>query len=595
MSNIVIGRSGGRNISIDLKVFLKTRALIQAGSGAGKSYLIRRLAEQLFGKVQVLIIDREGEFASLREKYGFVLAGDEGDTPTDVRSARLLAEKLLELRASAICDLYESFRTKPMNRRAWVRGFIEGLMDAPKKYWRDLVVIVDESHLFCPQESPKAANMADRETISGCKDAMVALATAGRKRGFCAVFATQRLAKLDKDASAELMNRFVGQTIEDVDVERAADLMSVGREEKARFKKDIKNLTPGHFFGFGHAVSKDRIIIKVGRVQTTHPESGSSKYAAAPPPAPGKILHLLPKLRDLPQEATAKAKTERELRHEIQGLKADLAKKPGRQVPAKPSVTIKEVPVEVPMLKGKDLTKLSKAVEGMEKARRDLASHAQMVGDAATEVSEQIGRAVRKRDTTLVKPPLKPVPLRARPATHVRLQASPSKPPAPDDGGPAFLAGERRILGVLAQFHPGARTRSQLGALTSLSPRGGTFGTYYGRLKRGQYLEEDHAGGIRITETGLAYFGGAIPEGPQSAAEVLEMWRGKLLAGERKMLDVLVEAYPNGMTKEELGETSGYAASGGTFGTYLGTLRRNALAVVTKESVTASDTLFDFN
>lgn len=594
MSNIVIGKSSGRNISIDLRTFLKTRALIQAGSGAGKSYLIRRLAEQLFGKVQVLIIDREGEFASLREKYGFVLAGDEGDTPTDIRSARLLAEKLLELRASAICDLYESFRTKPMNRRAWVRGFIEGLMDAPKKYWRDLVVIVDESHLFCPQESPKAANMVDREIISGCKDAMVALATAGRKRGFCAVFATQRLAKLDKDASAELMNRFVGQTIEDVDVERAAELMSVARADKAAFKKEIKDLTPGNFFGFGHAVSKDRIIIRIGRVQTTHPESGSSKYAAAPPPAPGKILHLLPKLRDLPQEAHAKAKTEGELRREIRSLKAELTKKPGRPEPAKPNVKIKEVRVEVPILKGKDLTTLKKAVAGMEKATRDLASHAQMVGDAATEVSSQIARAVGKRETTLAKPPQKLPAPRARPVTPARLPAARSKPSALDNGGPALLAGERRILEVLAQFHPGTRSRSQLGALTGLTPSGGTFGNYYGRLKRGQYLEQDAGGGIRITETGLEYFGGEIPQGPQGAAEVLEMWRTKLLAGERKMLDALVEAYPNGMTKEELGETSGYTSSGGTFGNYLGTLRRNALAVVTRESVTASDTLFEF-
>lgn len=65
----------GHGASIDVDVLLATRLLIQANSGGGKSYLLRRLAEQLFGKVPVIIIDPEGEFATLREKYARVLCG----------------------------------------------------------------------------------------------------------------------------------------------------------------------------------------------------------------------------------------------------------------------------------------------------------------------------------------------------------------------------------------------------------------------------------------------------------------------------------------------------------------------------------------
>src|SRR6266436_8302518 len=96
-----------QSVSIDLPTLLDTRLLVQANSGGGKSWLLRRILEQSQGKVQQIVIDLEGEFATLREKYDYVLAGKDGDTPADPKSAALLARKLLELNVSAIIDLYE--------------------------------------------------------------------------------------------------------------------------------------------------------------------------------------------------------------------------------------------------------------------------------------------------------------------------------------------------------------------------------------------------------------------------------------------------------------------------------------------------------
>src|SRR5438067_7624738 len=93
--------------SIDLPTLLDTRLLVQANSGGGKSWALRRILEQSHGKVQHIILDSEGEFGTLREKFDYVLAGKGGDTPAEPRSAALLARKLLELKVSAIIDLYE--------------------------------------------------------------------------------------------------------------------------------------------------------------------------------------------------------------------------------------------------------------------------------------------------------------------------------------------------------------------------------------------------------------------------------------------------------------------------------------------------------
>lgn len=53
MTRINIGISDKHNIYIDLDVLLRTRLLIQANSGGGKSRTIRRLVEQAFGKILI--------------------------------------------------------------------------------------------------------------------------------------------------------------------------------------------------------------------------------------------------------------------------------------------------------------------------------------------------------------------------------------------------------------------------------------------------------------------------------------------------------------------------------------------------------------
>src|SRR5581483_9975917 len=136
MSKIVIGKHSGKDVRIDLDTLLRTRLLIQANSGKGKSWLLRRLAEQLFGKVQVVIIDPEGEFATLREKFDYVLVGKGGETAAHPRIAAMTAQRLLELRACAVIDLYEM---KPSERHSYVKLFLESMIDAPKNLWHPVV------------------------------------------------------------------------------------------------------------------------------------------------------------------------------------------------------------------------------------------------------------------------------------------------------------------------------------------------------------------------------------------------------------------------------------------------------------------------
>jgi uncharacterized protein len=98
----------GAKVLVDVGKLVESRMLLQANSGGGKSYAIRRLLEQTNGKVQQLVIDVEDEFHTLRERYDYVLAGRSGgDCPAEPRSADLLAKRLLELGTSAVIGIYE--------------------------------------------------------------------------------------------------------------------------------------------------------------------------------------------------------------------------------------------------------------------------------------------------------------------------------------------------------------------------------------------------------------------------------------------------------------------------------------------------------
>ena len=310
-----------QSVSLDLPTLLDTRLLVQANSGGGKSWLLRRLLEQSQGKVQQIVIDLEGEFATLREKYDYVLAGKEGDTPAEPRSAHLLAKKLLELNVSAIIDLYELHY---QDRKQFVRIFLESMINAPKHLWHPCLVVIDEAHKFCPEKEQSEASSA-----------VIDLATLGRKRGYCAILATQRLSKLHKDAAAECNNKLIGRTNLDVDMKRASEELGFTTKEQSFA---LRNLAAGEFYAFGPAISAEVTKITIGAVATTHPKAGSRIYTASPLPPTERIKKILSELKGLPEAAEEEAKTIEAFQGEIAKLKRQLTQKsqaPEKAVPSK--------------------------------------------------------------------------------------------------------------------------------------------------------------------------------------------------------------------------------------------------------------------
>lgn len=250
----------GAAVPIDVDTLLVSRLLVQATSGGGKSWALRRLLEQIYRFAPQIIIDPEGEFATLKDKFRYVLCSEEedADIPLSSIAPASLAAELFRTGLSAIIDLSDyQFEA----RLEFVAEFVQALVDAPRDIWKPVVVVVDEAHLFAPQRGDNTPE------LKASRRACIDLTARGRKRGLCPVMATQRLAKLHKDIAAELNNKLIGLTLLDIDMTRAADELGMtfraARELLGRFG-------PGEFVALGPAFGGRINNVKVGPVETRH-------------------------------------------------------------------------------------------------------------------------------------------------------------------------------------------------------------------------------------------------------------------------------------------------------------------------------------
>ena len=567
---IILGHSDGDTaLVVNIDRLIETRLLIQANSGAGKSWAIRRLLEQTQGAAQQIVIDMEGEFHTLREKYDYVLARPhEGDCLAHPRVAKLLAIRLLELGISAIIDIYE---LKAHERHAFVRLFLEALVNAPKKLWHPALIIVDEAHVFCPQ-STKAEGAG----------AVIDLMARGRKRGFCGVLATQRISKLHKDAAAEANNKLIGRSALDVDMKRAADELGfTSRDEQLR----LRTLRAGEFYAFGPALSDVVTKIKVGPVETTHPRLGHR--AGTPPPPPSeKVKAILAQLSELSKEAETEARTIGELSAKVRGLQAELRRRP-TTAPNEAQLAAARLEGEQHFARAHRATarELSRAHEGIIREVEQLRKHL----EAVTLRSINLGQIARKAHALAGTEPTAPDRSSSAPAaSHTAHAAKPPerivvvprqefgkpRPSTQRDGHDGLPGPYRRILNAIAWFDTiGIKDPSkiQVAFVAGYAAGSGAVNNYFGAMRTIGLVDYPIPGAVALTEKGHGR--AEWPEAPASTEALHDAVLGKLSGPHRRILRVLLESYPTPIDKGELATRADYAPGTGAFNNYVGKLR----------------------
>ncbi len=536
-----LGKTKTAAMPIDLQRLLETRLLIQANSGGGKSWALRRILEQTARDVQQLVIDPEGEFATLREHFDYVIcAPRDADAVATPQTAALLARRLLESGVSAILDIYD---LKAHERQLFVQRFLEALINAPKSLWHPVVVVLDEAHVFAPQ-----AGGAD------AIGAVIDLATRGRKRGQCLICATQRLSKLHKDVAAELLNKLIGRTGLDVDVKRAAD--ELGMTAKDAVDK-LRRLEPGQFFAFGPALSASVEAVTVGPVQTTHPKSGQ-RMMKAPPSASQKILATLAKLADLPAQAAGEIHDLESARKRIADLEREVKAKP---VAASPEPVI----VEKPVLSDEFLTRLENILTDTRKSSADLALLSDEFMVAARQVRSTPNSAPNRLPspagnnnrnnlrTNQPSPGVHKTPGSVNQTSRNGNKSAPSVNKSAASGDSPHLGkAERAILRACYWLDGDVPTKQKIAFYSDYSSKSSGLDKALSNLRTAGLIA-----GFAITHAGVAAVGD-VPQRPRGL-ELREWLRPKLGQAENALLDAMIEAYPQRLSKADVAARSGYS------------------------------------
>lgn len=581
---IEIGVTRNQKVGLDVAHLVETRLLITANSGAGKSYALRRLLERSHGHVQQIVLDMEGEFGTLREKFPeYILCGKGGDVPADPKSATLLAKKLLELRVSAICDVYE---LKAHERIQFVRLFLESLIAAPKALWHPVLVVVDEAHHFCPQ-------VGQAESAG----AVIDLATRGRKRGLCAVLATQRLAKLHKDATAELLNNLVGRINQDIDQNRAGDILGFSGKNDVR---GLRDLEPGEFHAFGPAwrIGGKNLTgverVKVGAVVSRHPKVGD-RMGFEPAAPTEKIKKVLAELADLPAKAEKDRQTVDDLKRELANARREITQlKSGRPEPCSHGP-------EITALKG-DIAALRKRNAGLEGIA---AGCTKLLDDIEAEFSKSL--TLRKNSITLALKNLDVVVEQAHSRTATEREVT--MPVLPRDLGdrpteridrpsvrPAdgISRPQQNILNALAWFESFGQStmaKAPVAAVARVSSKSSGFRANVSTLSGLGLIAYPGPGLLSLTDAGRKI--AVPPEEPASLSDLHDAWCRMISGPQAELLRVLIAKYPQDIDRENLAIVAGVSPASSGYRANVSTLSGwGAIDYPQPGRVRASDLLF---
>ena len=618
-----------QKVQLNAAQLIKSRMLVTANSGGGKSYLLRVILEQLGQTTPIIVLDREGDYVTLGERLDVVQVGPNGEIPADVRSAGMLCRRLMEKRLSAVIDLSElPFDRKRKEtligqQRVYVREFLDELGALPRKLWRPTIIVLDEVHLFAPEKGHGEAESTA---------AVVNAATLGRKRAYCTLMATQRIGKLIKDAAAEQGNRFFGGTTLDIDVERSAKDLGMTAKEARPLLRDLE---PGEFFGFGRALYvngkqfKGIVRFRAAKAHTTHPEPGQGRTLR--PPKPSKaIAAVLSEFTDLPKEAEQEIKDLATAKAKITELDRELRRRPKERVTSTQTVEVSSK---------RDQQIIARLRAGLENAMKVIAQinaqgfekttidHKQIkaaleaAGDRIMKlVEEQMSQRNTKFDT-LKKEANKILaqlqkllqqdvnvsldvkhnePFTMRP----RATSRPILPDADDDEdldeddedvAPAegLTKTQQRAVNALAWWESvgvSGVSRNQLGAVAGISPQGGYLDrvlavpSSLGLITRTNGMNALTAAGRKVA---------AAPDEAPDLASYHKKLRGVVKDGaSRKVFNALVAGGLRDWTREEIGEATGIKHQGGYLDRVLAPLTTLGVITRAKGIVTTTKLLF---
>lgn len=582
------------------------RLAIVGTAGSGKTYLALGAIEHLLArKARVICIDPLGVMWGLRlcedgktasPFQPVIFGGAHGDLPVTEHAGALIGEAVATSRDSCIIDLSQ-IGTKAGERR-FMLAFLTALYRHTDK--EPVHLIVDEADMFAPQKLLDKDGDAAR--LLGMMETVV---RRGRVRGFVPWLITQRPAVLSKDVLSQADGVIALKLTASQD-RKAIGAWVESTADQGQWK-EIDGKLPAFQRGHGIVWIPGRGILREAEFppkatfdSSRTPKRGEKQHAAELKPIDLGAL----KERLAAVEAEAKANDPRSLKAEIARLKAEVARKPA-PISSSSSAAAKsdaaalrdrEAAFNAGIRQGRSEGYPEGWTAGAKRGFSDGVKASLVLSDAilaeAAAMIAQARKVMRPRfeGLTYQAPDApKKVPERAGPAMkYAPIERQPpgqkvqNYGPGRSDG--SLPPGERAVLIAAAQF--GGIAREQLTVLTGY--KRSSRDAYIQRLREKGYVELQGSV-IAVTDAGA----NALPQDYEplpTGTDLQAYWLGRLPEGERKILQVLIGAYPNGVSRAEIDNATGYKRS--SRDAYLKRMKAKRLWTPDGGKIRASEALF---
>jgi hypothetical protein len=572
------------DLSFPLDVVTQALAIL-AKRRAGKSYLARRLSEQILKAAQqITIVDPKGDWWGIRsaadgKRPGFpvvILGGERGDVKLEPSAGEVVAKLIVEERVNALLDLS---LLRKHEVATFMAIFLETLyrLKAREQYRTPLMLLIDEADAIAPQKPQKG-----EERMLGAAEDIV---RRGGQRGIGCTLITQRSAVLNKNVLTQVQILIALRTIAPQDLAAMDAWIDVHGtpEQRKALMESLPSLPVGTAWVWSPGwPTTDGIFerIKVQRITTF--DSGAT-------PKPGEKRIEPRNLADVDLDAL-----QRQMAETIEKAKADdprLLRK--RIAELEKQRAVAPPPPRVPEIDNARLEAAKRDAWGLGYATA-LEVCGAAIGRATNTVTETLKEVLGRIERMPYTPPLT-ITTRAdsgwkSPATITMPEAVRiakgirEKAEARRDGG-EMGSGERSVLIACAQYPEGV-TRDQLSILTGFKTS--TRNAYIQRLQARGYVMA--AAVCVATSAGVAALGPTFK--PLPTGDALRAWWMNLLPeGERRIFELVCSSYPNSPSRDYISEVTGFKVS--TRNAYIQRLRARKIIEIDGERVKASRGVFD--
>lgn len=248
MTLLHLGFEGKKKFEVDADLMVTGRTCVIGSSGSGKSYTVGVICEELCkNHVPFALIDIEGEYPALKEKYEAIWIGEEEQC--DLRWSAIDLDELAKhalYSPPLILDLSDVSSPKEK-----VSKLLTGIYSEISKQRVPYLIVLEEADRFIPQSKDKLQIFDE-------------IARRGRKRGLGLMLCTQRPSLVDKNVLSQCANQLIGKLV------IKNDLQSVAQFFQSRgLPKQLTSLSPGMFYALG-GMSPIPACIKIRKRITRH-------------------------------------------------------------------------------------------------------------------------------------------------------------------------------------------------------------------------------------------------------------------------------------------------------------------------------------